>query len=74
MTLSAGLAGTLREPNAVHWNSYMPPTILCNVLPLFLNISLSRGSTNELHTAVYRYTLEYRFTHFVPYVDTYWNL
>ena len=45
MTLYAGLAGTLREPNVVHWNSYMPPTILCNVLPLFLNISLSRDST-----------------------------
>ena len=42
MTLCARVADTLREPNVVHWNSYMPPMILCNVLPLLLNICLCR--------------------------------
>ena len=52
MTLYAGLAGTLREANVVHWNSYMPPTILCNVLPLFLNICLCRDSSMD-HIQMY---------------------
>ena len=52
MTLCAGLAGTLREPNVVHWNSYMPPMILCNVLPLFLNICLCRDSSMD-HIQMY---------------------
>ena len=52
MTLCAGLAGTLREPNVVYWNSYMPPTILCDVLRLFLNICLCRDSSMD-HIQMY---------------------
>ena len=46
----------------------------CHILPPFLHISLLDISNGIQHTDVCRHILECRFTHFAPYVVTWWNL
>uniref|UniRef100_A0A453RPL6 Uncharacterized protein n=1 Tax=Aegilops tauschii subsp. strangulata TaxID=200361 RepID=A0A453RPL6_AEGTS len=48
--------------------------VALHILPPFLNICLSRHFKWTKHTDVGRHILEYRFTHFAPYVVTCCNL